>query len=113
MKPTEVSSEDLEILCKAIQEKLFAVPSHPRSLLDGLEICIGGTDSISSDSSFAEISLSLEMIVSIGRWLGNEERIKMLISYTPVCDGASSELLSEQLFRDGMCEPLFHVLSPH
>ncbi|KAI9080732.1 hypothetical protein K1719_037245 [Acacia pycnantha] len=101
VKPTEVSSEDLEILCKAIQERLFDVPSHPRSLLDGLEICIGGADSISSDSSFSEVSLSREMIVFIGRWLGNEERIKMLISYTPVSDGASSELLSEQLFRDG------------
>ncbi|KAF7819038.1 ABC transporter A family member 1 isoform X1 [Senna tora] len=104
VKPTEVSSVDMEILCKAIQERHFDIPSHPRSLLDDLEICIGGADSISSENaSIAEISLSREMIVLIGRWLGNEERTKVLIC-TPVCDGGFSEQLSEQLFRDGMYE---------
>lgn len=106
VKPTEVSSVDLEILCKAIQERLFDIPSHPRSLLDDLEICIGAADSISSENaSIAEISLSRDMIVLIGRLLGNEERIKSLISCTLVSDGVSTEQLSEQLFRDGMCEP--------
>ncbi|KAG5055117.1 hypothetical protein JHK85_007627 [Glycine max] len=102
VKPTEVSSADLQNLCQAIQERLLDVPSHPRSLLNDLEICIGGTDSVpSGNTSIAEISLTREMIGLIGRWLDNEERVKTLISGTPVCDGASQEQLSEQLFRDG------------
>ncbi|KAI4300797.1 hypothetical protein L6164_034132 [Bauhinia variegata] len=102
VKPTEVSSFDLEILCQAIQEKLFDTPSHPRSLLDDLEVCIGGTNSIVSENvSITEISLSQEMIVLIGCWLGNEERVKTLVSGTPVADGVFNEQLSEQLFRDG------------
>ncbi|XP_061362601.1 ABC transporter A family member 1 isoform X1 [Gastrolobium bilobum] len=104
IKPTEVSSVDLQTLCQAIQERLFDVPSHPRSLLNDLEICIGagGTDSITSENtSIAEISLTQEMIGLIGCWLGNEDRVKTLISCTPVYDGASQEQLSEQLFRDG------------
>lgn len=101
---------DLQALCQAIQELLFDVPSQPRSLLNDLEICIGGTDSITSGgTSIAEISLTREMIGLIGRWLGNEERIKTLMSCTPVYDGASQEQLSEQLFRDGMCELSFEV----
>ncbi|XP_027188413.1 ABC transporter A family member 1 isoform X3 [Cicer arietinum] len=102
VKPTEVSSVDLKTLCQAIQEILFDVPSQPRSLLNDLEICIGGADSITSgNTSVAEISLTPEMIGLIGRWLGNEERVKTLICSTPDYDGASQEQLSEQLFRDG------------
>ncbi|RYR51817.1 hypothetical protein Ahy_A06g026787 isoform D [Arachis hypogaea] len=102
VKPTEVSSADLQTLCQAIQERVLYVPSHPRSLLGDLEVCIGATDSITAEnSSIAEISLTREMISLIGRWLGNEERVKTLISCTPVSDGASREQLSEQLFRDG------------
>lgn len=102
MKPTEVSHVDLENLCRFIQERLFHIP-HPRSILSDLEVCIGGVDSITSENaSVAEISLSPEMIVMIGRWLGNEERISTLISSTPVSDGVFGEQLSEQLFRDGM-----------
>ena len=114
MKPTEVSSVDLETLCRAVQEKLFDVPSHPRSLLDDLEVCIGATDSIASENaSIAEISLSREMMVLIAHWLGNEERVKALVS---VRDGAFGEQLSEQLFRDGMFDtttiliPFYHYI---
>lgn len=102
VKPTEVSSVELQTLCQAIQEILFDVPSQPRSLLNDLEICIGGTDSMTSgDTSVAEISLTREMIGLIARWLGNEERVKALMSCALVYDGASQEQLSEQLFRDG------------
>lgn len=100
-----MSSVDLQNLCQAIQERLLDVPSHPRSLLNDLEICIGGTDSATSgNTSIAEISLTQEMIGLIGRWLDNEERVKTLISCAPVCDGGSQEQLSEQLFRDGTSE---------
>lgn len=96
---------ELQTLCQAIQEILFDVPSQPRSLLNDLEICIGGTDSMTSgDTSVAEISLTREMIGLIARWLGNEERVKALMSCALVYDGASQEQLSEQLFRDGMYE---------
>jgi hypothetical protein len=99
---------DLQTLCQAIQEMLFDVPSQPRSLLNDLEICIGGADSgASGNTSIAEISLTSEMIGLIGRWLGNEVRVKTLMRCTPVCEGASQEQLSEQLFRDGMCETSF------
>lgn len=102
---------DLENLCRFIQERLFHIP-HPRSILTDLEVCIGGVDSITSENvSVSEISLSPEMIVMIGRWLGNEERISTLISSTPVSDGVFGEQLSEQLFRDGMSFLAhFHVL---
>ncbi|WJZ94126.1 hypothetical protein VitviT2T_013011 [Vitis vinifera] len=101
VKPTEVSHVDLENLCRFIQERLFHIP-HPRSILSDLEVCIGAVDSITSENaSVAEISLSPEMIVMIGRWLGNEERISTLVSSTPVSDGVFGEQLSEQLFRDG------------
>lgn len=100
-----MSSVELQTLCQAIQEILFDVPSQPRSLLNDLEICIGGTDSMTSgDTSVAEISLTREMIGLIARWLGNEERVKALMSCALVYDGASQEQLSEQLFRDGMYE---------
>ncbi|XP_058204039.1 ABC transporter A family member 1 isoform X2 [Rhododendron vialii] len=102
IKPTEVSLVDLENLCRIIQEKLFDIPTHPRSLLSDLEVCIGGTDCITSESaSVAEISLSEEMIVVIGCWLGNQERIRTLVSSTYHSAGASGEELSEQLVRDG------------
>ncbi|XP_075638015.1 ABC transporter A family member 1 isoform X2 [Castanea sativa] len=102
VKPTEVSSVDLENLCRIIQERLFDIPSHPRSLLDDIEVCIGGIDSIASENaSAAEISLSREMIIIIGRWLGNEERTKTLVSSTLSSDGTFGDQLSEQLVRHG------------
>ncbi|XP_059428864.1 ABC transporter A family member 1 isoform X1 [Corylus avellana] len=102
VKPAEVSTVDLENLCQIIRERLFDIPSHPRSLLDDLEVCIGGIDSIASENaSAAEISLSKEMIIAIGRYLGNEERTKALVLSTPVSDGNFGEQLSEQLVRHG------------
>ncbi|XP_065635270.1 ABC transporter A family member 1 [Quercus suber] len=102
VKPTEVSSVDLENLCRIIQERLFDIPSHPRSLLDDIEVCIGGIDSIASENaSAAETSLSREMIIIIGRWLGNEERTKTLVSSTLFSDGTFGDKLSEQLVRHG------------
>ncbi|KAL6987169.1 Phospholipid-transporting ATPase abca1 [Sarracenia purpurea var. burkii] len=102
IKPTEVCFVDLENLCRLIQERLFDIPSHPRSLLSDLEVCIGAADSITSENaSVAEISLSEEMIVIIGRWLGNQERIRTLISPTDHSAGEFEEQLSEQLIRDG------------
>ncbi|THF97083.1 hypothetical protein TEA_001894 [Camellia sinensis var. sinensis] len=107
VKPTEVSSMDLENLCRLIQERLFDIPSHPRSLLSDLEVCIGGTDSITSENaSVAEISLTEDMIVIIGQWLGNEERIKILLSSTDLSAGVFGEQLSEQLVRDGRVYPI-------
>ncbi|KAJ4840078.1 ATP-binding cassette sub- A member 1 [Turnera subulata] len=102
IKPTEVSSVDLENLCHVIQERLFNVPSHPRSLLDDLEVCIGTSGSVASENaSVAEISLSPEMIILIGQWLGNEERVKTLVASAPIPDGVFGEQLAEQLVRDG------------
>lgn len=94
---------DLENLCQIIQERLFDIPSQRRSLLDDLEVCIGGIDSISSENAtVAEISLSHEMLLIVGRWLGNEERIRTLISSSTSPDRIFGEQLSEQLVRDGM-----------
>lgn len=98
----------MENLCRIIQERLFDIPTHPRSLLGDLEVCIGGNDSIRSEASVAEISLSREMIARIGRWLGNEERVRTLVSSRPISDGVFSEQLSEQLIRHGMrCSCIF------
>ncbi|XP_057982078.1 ABC transporter A family member 1 [Malania oleifera] len=102
VKPTEVSSVDLENLCRIIQDRLFDIPSHPRSILSDLETCIGGIDSITAENaSVAEICLSMEMVVKIGRWLGNEERVQTLASSKYFSDGMFGEQLSEQLTRDG------------
>ncbi|KAJ8755578.1 hypothetical protein K2173_022157 [Erythroxylum novogranatense] len=102
VKPSEISPLDLENLCQMIRERLLNASSHPRNLLDDLEVCIGGTDLlISENASAAEISLSQKMIVMVGHWLGNEERVKMLVSTTADSDGMFAEQLSEQLLRDG------------
>ncbi|XP_047311317.1 ABC transporter A family member 1 [Impatiens glandulifera] len=99
LKPTDTSLEDLENLCRSIQEKLFHVPSQQRGgLLSDLEICIGANESASIESaSMSEISLSEDMIVMIGRWLGNEMRVQELVSSTKL----SLSSFGEQLFRDG------------
>ena len=111
VKPTEVSSADLENLCHIIQERLFDIPYHPRSLLDDLKDCIGGIDSITSENvSVAEISLWKEMIIVVGCWLGNEERIKTLISSRPISDGLFGEQFSEQLVRDGISDLLMLLI---
>lgn len=102
MKPTEVKSGDLENLCQMIQERLFDVPLHPRGIFGDLEVCIRGDDSITSeDASATEISLSKEMIILIGRWLGNEERIRSLTDNVVGSGTAFNEQLPEQLARDG------------
>ncbi|KAI4381515.1 hypothetical protein MLD38_007580 [Melastoma candidum] len=101
VKPTEVDGANLDNLCQRIRGRLFDFP-HPRSILDDLEICIGGTDSITpEDSTIAEISLSPKMISDIGQWLGDEERTKVLLSSVHSSDGVACEQLSEQLVRDG------------
>ncbi|KAK6124844.1 hypothetical protein DH2020_041412 [Rehmannia glutinosa] len=104
VKPTEVSSFDLDAMCQSIQEKFFDIPSQPRSILNDLEICIGGIDSTAAETA-AEISLSSEMIVTIGRWLGNGERVENLVSADSDSCGVFGEQLSEQLLRDGMPTP--------
>ncbi|KAJ4969915.1 hypothetical protein NE237_003014 [Protea cynaroides] len=101
VKPTEVSSAELNKLCRSIQERLFEFRCHSRSILSDIEVCIGGTDSITLDEPAAEISLTQDLIMMIGCWMGNEERIRALISCTHVNDGVFGEQLSEQLFRDG------------
>ncbi|KAJ6363443.1 hypothetical protein OIU78_003587 [Salix suchowensis] len=58
IKPTEVSSVDLKNLCQTIQSRLFDIPSHPRSLLDDIEVCIGRIDSITSENA----SLSEQLV---------------------------------------------------
>ncbi|PIA53512.1 hypothetical protein AQUCO_00900239v1, partial [Aquilegia coerulea] len=102
VKPTEVGSWELNKLCQTIQELLFDMPCHPKGILGDLEHCIGGSNSIASENdSVAEISLSLETILVIGRWLGDETRIRTLVNSTPVSSAMFGEHLSEQLIRDG------------
>ncbi|KAL0844738.1 hypothetical protein Bca101_017984 [Brassica carinata] len=102
VKPNEVSHVDLENLCQMIQQWLFNVPSQPRSLLGDLEVCIGVSDSITPDTASAsEISLSPEMIQSIAKYLGNEQRVSTLVPPMSEEDVGFDEQLSEQLFRDG------------
>lgn len=93
---------DLENLCLIIQEKLFDIRPHSRSIINDIEVCIGGTNSIvSEDASAAEISLSKEMIMAVGQWFGNEERVKALVSATDDSSKIFGDQLSEQLARDG------------
>ncbi|XP_048142031.1 LOW QUALITY PROTEIN: ABC transporter A family member 1 [Rhodamnia argentea] len=101
VKPTEVDPNDLVNLCQIIRGKLFDIP-QPRRLLDGLEVCIGAMDSITAENAtVAEISLSKEMIMTVGHWLGNEERTRTLLMEVHLSDGVVGEQLSDQLFRDG------------
>lgn len=100
VKPTEVSSSDLDAMCQTIQEKFFDIASPPRSILNDLEGCIGRAD-CSAAETVAKISLSNEMIVTIGQWLGNEERVQTLVSANRDYRGDFSEQLPEQLLRDG------------
>ncbi|CAH8265610.1 unnamed protein product [Arabidopsis lyrata] len=102
VKPNEVSSEELENFCQIIQQWLFNVPTQPRSLLGDLEVCIGVSDSITPDTASAsEISLSPEMVQSIAKFLGNEQRVSTLVPPVPEEDVRFEDQLSEQLFRDG------------
>ncbi|CAN8286970.1 unnamed protein product [Cochlearia groenlandica] len=100
VKPNEVSHMDLENFCQMIQQWLFDFPSQPRSFIGDLEVCIGVSDSITPDTASAsEISLSPEMIQSIAKYLGNEQRVSTLVP--PLPEGRVDEQLSQQLFRDG------------
>lgn len=102
VKPVEVSSMDLENLCLIIQEKLFDIRPHSRSIINDIEVCIGGSNTVvSGDASAAEISLSKEMIMAVGQWFGNEERVKALVSATEDSCKIFGDQLSEQLARDG------------
>ncbi|KAL5708093.1 Phospholipid-transporting ATPase abca1 [Ranunculus cassubicifolius] len=102
IKPTEVGSAELSKLCQTIRELLFDIPCHPKSILGDLEDCIVGSNSLASENvSAAEISLSHETILVIGRWLGNETRIRTLVDSSPGSSGIFGEQLSEQLIRDG------------
>ncbi|CAL9065166.1 unnamed protein product [Musa banksii] len=100
LKPSDVSSMEIENLCKKIQENLFDIPSHSKSIISDLEMCIRGTGTISVQN-ISEISLSREMINLIGRMLGNEESTQMTVLPVPSSDGLYGEQFSEQLFRDG------------
>ncbi|CAL9192995.1 unnamed protein product [Musa hybrid cultivar] len=100
LKPSDVSSMEIENLCKKIQENLFDIPSHSKSIISDLEMCIRGTGTISVQN-ISEISLSREMINLIGRMLGNEESTQMAVLPVPSSDGLYGEQFSEQLFRDG------------
>ncbi|XP_022152229.1 ABC transporter A family member 1 isoform X2 [Momordica charantia] len=101
VKPYEILSEDLYKLCQNIRERFFDFPSHPRSLLNDLEVCIGAIEITAENQSVTEVSLSRQMLTIIGRWLGNEERIKTLVSSPSTAPGVFGEQLTEQLFRDG------------
>lgn len=103
VKPSEVSSIELEDLSKMIQERISGVAFHPRSILSDLETCIKGDDSIVPENAVAaEIRLSREMIVMIAQWLGNEDRVRTLFASTAISsDGVLGEQLAEQLNRDG------------
>ena len=50
------------------------------------------------------------MIIVVGCWLGNEERIKTLISSRPISDGLFGEQFSEQLVRDGISDLLMLLI---
>ncbi|CAL9121024.1 unnamed protein product [Musa textilis] len=100
LKPSDVSSMEIENLCKKIQENLFDIPSHSKSIISDLEMCIRGTGTISVQN-ISEISLSREVINLIGRMLGNEESTQMAVLPVPSSDGLYGEQFSEQLFRDG------------
>lgn len=101
MKPTGVDPIDQDNLCRIIRGELFDI-AQPRSLLDDLEVCIGGMDSIAAENAtVAEISLSKEMVMTVGHWLGNEERTRTLLTEVHLSDGVVREHLSDQLFRAG------------
>lgn len=87
-------------MCLTIQEKFFHTASPPRSILNDLEGCIGRSECTTAET-VAEISLSNEMIITIARWLGNEERVQTLVFANRDSRGAFGEQLSEQLLRDG------------
>ncbi|XP_031740232.1 ABC transporter A family member 1 isoform X2 [Cucumis sativus] len=100
VKPHEIHSEDLYNFCQHIREGFFDFPSHSRSLLNDIEVCIGAIEPITPENqSVSEITLSRQMLTIIGRWLGNEERIKTLVS-SSTAPGVFGEQLTEQLFRD-------------
>ncbi|KAL9264205.1 ABC transporter A family member 1-like protein [Drosera capensis] len=103
VKTSEVSAMDLENLCWKILERLSEAPSHPRSILSDIEVCIGSAWSLldSGSLSAAEISLSREQIVEVAGWLGNNERVHALVTSDTATNGILCEQLSEQLIRDG------------
>lgn len=103
VKPHEIDSEDLHNFCQHIREGVLDFPSHRRGLLSDIEVCIEAIIPITPENqSVTEISLSRQMLTIIGRWLGNEERVRTLVSSPSTAPGVCGEQLTEQLFRDGM-----------
>lgn len=100
MKPTEVSSIEIDAVCRTIQQLLFDFPSHSRSLLSHLETCIGGNGNLLLEN-VSEICLTREMVSLITRMLGNEDCGKTVLCSKRVTDGVFAEQISEQLTRDG------------
>ncbi|XP_023543867.1 ABC transporter A family member 1 [Cucurbita pepo subsp. pepo] len=102
VKPHEIDSEDLHNFCQHIREGVLDFPSHRRGLLSDIEVCIEAIIPITPENqSVTEISLSRQMLTIIGRWLGNEERVRTLVSSPSTAPGVCGEQLTEQLFRDG------------
>ncbi|XP_020114345.1 ABC transporter A family member 1 isoform X2 [Ananas comosus] len=100
VKPTEVSSIEIDAVCRTIQQLLFDFPSHSRSLLSHLETCIGGNGNLLLEN-VSEICLTREMVSLITRMLGNEDCGKTVLCSKRVTDGVFAEQISEQLTRDG------------
>lgn len=78
--------------------------------MNDLEVCIGAIEITAENQSVTEVSLSRQMLTIIGRWLGNEERIKTLVSSPSTAPGVFGEQLTEQLFRDGMWTSCHYLL---
>ncbi|KAJ4767254.1 ABC transporter A family member 1 [Rhynchospora pubera] len=102
VKPYEIKPAELDALCQTIQSALFDLSNHSKSILGDLETCIGVAGKSLSDN-IAEISLTRDMVVVVGRFLGDEEFVQPIVCSDSVIvdDSTFGEQLSEQLARDG------------
>lgn len=111
MKPYEIKPAELDALCQRIQSAIYDLLNHPKSIIVDLETCSGMAGKSLSNNR-PEISLTRDMVLRVGKFLGDEEFVQPIVcsDSVNVSDSVFGEQLSEQLARDGTSICLFLML---
>jgi hypothetical protein len=103
VKPYDIKPAELDALCNRIRSAIYDLAYHPKSHTDDLETCSGMAGKTLS-KNILEVTLTRDMVLHVGKFLGDEEFVQQIVCSDPVTvnDSVFGEQLSEQLARDGM-----------